>query len=63
MTTTMIERVYIPDLATSYPRPLFLVPVSCCVPAGPALKWRLKCLSPRQAEPYNLEKGGMFTGC
>jgi len=33
MTTTMIERVYIPDLATSYPCPLFLVPVSAGFPS------------------------------
>ena len=33
MTTTIIEQVYTPDLATSYPRPLFLVPVSAGFPS------------------------------
>jgi DNA polymerase V len=33
MTTTMIEQVYTPDLAISYPRPLFLVPVSAGFPS------------------------------
>lgn len=33
MTTTVIDRLYVPDLSTSYPCPLFLVPVSAGFPS------------------------------
>lgn len=31
--TTIIDRFYVPDVSTSYPRPLFLVPVSAGFPS------------------------------
>ena len=31
--TTIIDRLYAPNLSTSYPRPLFLVPVSAGFPS------------------------------